>query len=134
MRISQALVIVGALAGAACGRKEEEARAPAGDTAGQMGGMQMAMQGLQMMPQMRAHLDSLGAMPAAAAERMALNKKYLGTRTVVAGHTFLSDTPTIYPGYINVDLGAGYGQYLGALSTEDNTVVRSDGKKFNINA
>ncbi|MDO8626797.1 MAG: metallophosphoesterase [Candidatus Magasanikbacteria bacterium] len=66
-------------------------------------------------------------------KRMVLDKKYLGTHAVVAGHTFLSDTPTIYPGYINVDLGAGYGQYLGALSTEDNAVIRSDGKIFTLN-
>lgn len=46
---------------AACGRKPEPAQTPA-DTAGQMGGMQMNMQGMQMMPMMRAHLDSMAAM------------------------------------------------------------------------
>jgi len=43
---------------AACGRKPEAAQTPA-DTAG-MGGMQM--QGMQMMPLMRAHLDSMAAL------------------------------------------------------------------------
>jgi len=47
---------------AACGKREEAVRAPAADTGGQMGGMQMSMQGMQMMPMMRAHVDSLAAM------------------------------------------------------------------------
>ena len=47
---------------AACGKKPEVAQAPAADSAGTMGGMQMSMQGMTMMPLMRAHLDSLGAM------------------------------------------------------------------------
>jgi len=46
---------------AACGRKPEPAQTRA-DTAGSMGGMQMNMQGMQMMPMMRAHLDSMAAM------------------------------------------------------------------------
>lgn len=47
---------------AACGNREEAARTPAADTGGQMGGMHMSMQGMQMMPMMRAHCDSLAAM------------------------------------------------------------------------
>ena len=47
---------------AACGKKPETAQVPAADTAGTMGGMQMAMQGMQMMPMMTAHLDSISAM------------------------------------------------------------------------
>ena len=50
---------------AACGKKPEVAQAPAADSAGTMGGMQMSMQGMTMMPLMRAHLDSLGALPPA---------------------------------------------------------------------
>lgn len=46
-----------------CGKKPEAAKPPAADTAGTMSGMQMSPQGMQMMPAMRAHLDSLGAMP-----------------------------------------------------------------------
>ena len=45
---------------AACGRKPETADAPAADSAGKMTGM--AMQSMQMMPAMRAHLDSMAAM------------------------------------------------------------------------
>lgn len=44
---------------AACGRKPEAPETPGGDTAGQMG----VMPGMQMMPAMRAHLDSMVAMP-----------------------------------------------------------------------
>lgn len=51
-----AMVILGA-----CGKKPEAAQTAA-DTAGKMGGMRMAMQGMQMMPLMRAHLDSLSDM------------------------------------------------------------------------
>jgi hypothetical protein len=47
---------------AACGRKQEAARVPAADSAGEMGGMRMAMQGVRMLPMMGLHLDSLGAM------------------------------------------------------------------------
>ena len=50
---------------AACGKKPEVAQAPAADSAGTMGGMQMSMQGMTMMPLMRAHLDSLGVLPPA---------------------------------------------------------------------
>lgn len=46
---------------AACGSKPEAAEAPPADTAGQMAGMAMA--GMQMMPGMQAHLDSMAAMP-----------------------------------------------------------------------
>jgi len=59
---------------AACGKKQEAAQA-VGDTAGKMGGMQMTMQGMQMMPLMRAHLDSLAAMqPAQMAAAMAAHQ------------------------------------------------------------
>lgn len=61
MRKARIVVALGLLVMAACGKKQEAAQAPA-DTAGTMGGMQMTMRGMEMMPLMRAHLDSLGAM------------------------------------------------------------------------
>lgn len=45
---------------AACGNKPESAQTPAADSAGAMGGM--TMQGMQMMPGMQAHLDSMVGM------------------------------------------------------------------------
>ena len=45
---------------AACGKTPESAQNPGADSAGAMGGM--TMQGMQMMPGMQAHLDSMAAM------------------------------------------------------------------------
>ena len=45
---------------AACGKQPESTQNPAADSAGAMGGM--TMQGMQMMPGMRAHLDSMAVM------------------------------------------------------------------------
>jgi serine/threonine protein phosphatase 1 len=59
-----------------------------------------------------------------------MKKKYLGTYTLVAGHTYLGEKPTLEEGYINIDLGAGYGKYLCALLVEKRMLVRSDGKEF----
>lgn len=47
---------------AACGKTQEVAKAPTADSTGMMAGAPMAMQGMQMIPTMGAHLDSLGAM------------------------------------------------------------------------
>lgn len=58
------VAVLGLLATTACGKKPDAAQASA-DTAGTMGGMQMTMQGIEMMPMMRAHMDSLGTMPPA---------------------------------------------------------------------
>ncbi|MFA6446632.1 MAG: metallophosphoesterase [Patescibacteria group bacterium] len=58
--------------------------------------------------------------------------KYLGQYTLVAGHTHLSPEPVKLPGYINVDLGAGFGKYLGAFCPETSQVIRSDGKIFEL--
>ncbi len=75
MRIGPTVAVLGLLVAVACDRKQEVAQVPAADTAGKMGGMQMAMQGMQMMPLMRAHLDSLGAMePARMAAAMAAHQ------------------------------------------------------------
>ncbi|OGZ44126.1 MAG: hypothetical protein A2756_05520 [Candidatus Ryanbacteria bacterium RIFCSPHIGHO2_01_FULL_48_27] len=59
-------------------------------------------------------------------------RKYLNRYTLVAGHTHLGTEPTVEEGYINIDLGAGYGKFLGALCVEEQIVVRSDGEKFPI--
>jgi hypothetical protein len=61
---------------------------------------------------------------------MDLDRKYLGRFRIVAGHTYLGDEPTVRDGYLNIDLGAGYGRSLGALHVERNMVIRSDGKTF----
>jgi len=58
------------------------------------------------------------------------NKKYLDRYVLVAGHTHLGDEPTIAKGYINIDLGAGYGKHIGAFSVEEHVIIRSDGARF----
>ncbi len=55
------LALAAGMLAASCGREPEPAQTAA-DTAGQMGGMQMTMQGMLMMPMMRQHLDSMAAM------------------------------------------------------------------------
>lgn len=61
-----------------------------------------------------------------------MSKKYLDKYTVVAAHTCFGNEPLIKKGYINIDLGAGYGKFLGALDTKNKKVIRSDGVIFNI--
>ncbi len=63
---------------------------------------------------------------------MNIEKRYLNRYTLIAGHTYIADEPTQGVGYINIDLGAGYGKYLGAFCIDTQTVIRSDGKKFNL--
>lgn len=65
-------------------------------------------------------------------EKMDMDKKYLDKYIVVAAHTNLGEEPTVKPGYINIDLGAGYGKYLGAFVVEEKKVIRSDGKSFRL--
>lgn len=67
-------------------------------------------------------------------DQMNLVRKYLGKYKVVAAHTHLSPRPVIKPAYINIDLGAGYKGYLGALCVEKNQVFRSDGKVYQVAA
>lgn len=62
MRAIQAVLVAAVVTLAACGKKPDAAQAPAADTVGSMGGMGMAMPGMRMIPLMRAHLDSVGAM------------------------------------------------------------------------
>lgn len=61
-----------------------------------------------------------------------MNQKYLGTFTLIAGHTHLGIEPVQKPGYVNIDLGAGYGKYLGAFCIERKDVIRSDGATFHL--
>lgn len=65
-------------------------------------------------------------------EDIKTGKKYLDKYVIIAGHTFLGEEPFVDRGYINIDLGAGYGKFLGALDTKNKTIVRSDGVIFNI--
>lgn len=59
-------------------------------------------------------------------------QKYLARYVMVAGHTHLKDEPTIFPGYINIDVGAAYGPYMAAFCPETKTITRSDGEKFSL--
>ena len=65
-------------------------------------------------------------------EGMDMQKLYLNRYPLVAGHTNFGTEPYIQPGFIGIDLGAGYDGYLGALNTEKNKVIRSDGKIINL--
>lgn len=74
MRGIRGWMLVAVLAGSACGRKPA-APAAAGGGPGAMGGMRMTMQGMGMMPMMRAHLDSVAMMsPAQMAAMMATHQ------------------------------------------------------------
>lgn len=73
MRGTYLVVALALASAAACGPKES-AKPPA-ESDGGMGGMQMNMAGVEMLPQMRAHLDSLGAMtPAEILSAMAAHQ------------------------------------------------------------
>lgn len=65
-------------------------------------------------------------------DKLNYDKKYLNKYTIIAGHTHLGIKPLIREGYINIDLGAGYGRYLGALCIEKKIVIRSDNKIFKL--
>ena len=75
MRSMHGILMLATVTLTACGKKQEAGQAPAADAAGRMGGMQMGMQGMQMIALMRAHLDSLGTMePAQMAAMMAAHQ------------------------------------------------------------
>lgn len=60
-----------AVLAAGCGRREHAGQAMTGDSGGAMAGMPMRMPGIEMLPAMRAHLDSLTPMaPDAMGARM----------------------------------------------------------------
>lgn len=60
MRVMHWHFALALVAAAGCGQKPEATQTPAADTAGTMWGM--VMQGMQLMPMMGAHLDSVAAM------------------------------------------------------------------------
>jgi len=63
-------------------------------------------------------------------EHIPTEKKYLDQYVLVAGHTYLGDEPTMCEGYINIDLGAGFGKHICAFSIDEQIIVRSDGTVF----
>jgi hypothetical protein len=76
MRSIHAMLMLATFTLVACSKKPETAQVPASEGSGMMAGAQPAMQGLQMMPLMVAHLDSLGAMqPAQMAAAMATHQE-----------------------------------------------------------
>lgn len=64
--------------------------------------------------------------------KMNLGKKYLNKYIIVAGHTYYGQEPVVKGGYIGIDLGAGYGGFIGAFNIKKNEVIRSDGKIFKL--
>ncbi|MEO8140099.1 MAG: hypothetical protein ABI742_10650 [Gemmatimonadota bacterium] len=65
MRTIQAVVAAAVVTLAACGKRPESAQTATADSARGMGDMQAGMPGMpgmQMIPQMRVHLDSIGSM------------------------------------------------------------------------
>ncbi|MEP7325594.1 MAG: hypothetical protein ABI836_06575 [Gemmatimonadota bacterium] len=64
MRITYYLLLLASFTLAGCGKKPDAAPPAQNDTAAAatMSGMQMGMKGMEMVPAMRAHLDSLAAM------------------------------------------------------------------------
>ena len=133
MRTSHRLLILLVVTLSACVQKKEAAQAPAADSARGMGGMGMAMQGMQMMPPMRAHLDSLGAMqPAQMVAAMAAHQD-MASRMMDAmgadmsrmnvkpdsGWTVLSDSVrqdlTELPGLSGAALGARMQAHIGRM-------------------
>ena len=76
MRAIRGLVAIGVVTIAACGKKPESAQSSAADSAGKMAGMPMAMQGMTMMPMMRAHQDLASRMmDAMGADRRGMGMK-----------------------------------------------------------
>ena len=66
MRSTHWVIAIGAAALLACAKQPETAKPAAADSTGKAPGMAMSMpmQGVTMLPAMRAHCDSLAAMPA----------------------------------------------------------------------
>lgn len=83
MRISQIMTVLGLVVVAACSKKPDGASA-ATDSVGGMAGMQMAMAGMDMMPGMRAHLDSLAAAAPAQLAAMMAGHQDLASRMMDA--------------------------------------------------
>ena len=70
----------------ACGKQAETAKTPVDSAAANMGGMQMgtARQGVEMMPSMRSHLDSIASMQPAQMTAMMPGHQDLTTRMIDA--------------------------------------------------
>ena len=83
MRSIHRILAVGVIALTACGKKPEAVQVPAVDTVAK-GGMPMAMQGMQMMPMMTAHLDSVGGMAPAQLAAMMTAHQDLASRMMDA--------------------------------------------------
>ncbi len=72
MRVTHVALTIAIVAMAGCSKKPEAAPAAAVDTAAKPATMSMSMAGMNLMPAVRAHLDSLGqATPAQMAGMMA---------------------------------------------------------------
>lgn len=63
MRLMYPVLMVAMVTLAACDSKPESADAPAADTSHMMATAPMTMAGMGMLPGMRAHMDSVAAMP-----------------------------------------------------------------------
>ena len=70
MRSAPWVLILTVFTAAGCSKKPDAAPAQSDSAVNTTSGMQMSMQGMQMMPGMRAHLDSLAVM---TADQMAAN-------------------------------------------------------------
>lgn len=84
MRVMHGVLAGAAIMLAACGKKPEAAQAPAADTARTMGGMQMPVQGMQIVAMMPAHLDSLATMAPTQMTAMMAAHEVLASRMMDA--------------------------------------------------
>ncbi|MEP7346668.1 MAG: hypothetical protein ABI877_15460 [Gemmatimonadaceae bacterium] len=86
MRTIHTVLAVAVVTLAACGKKPEAANATADSTTANMNGMGMgmAMQGMQMAPMMRSHLDSVASMQPAQMAAMMPSHQELTTRMMDA--------------------------------------------------
>ncbi|MEP7344725.1 MAG: hypothetical protein ABI877_05645 [Gemmatimonadaceae bacterium] len=86
MRANLTVLVLSVVTLSACGQKPETAKAPADSAAANMGGMQMgaARQGVEMMPLMRSHLDTIGSMQPAQMAAMMPAHQELTTRMIDA--------------------------------------------------
>lgn len=133
MRGMQMTVAVALVALMACGKTQEVAKTPVSDSVGMMAGAPMAMQGMQLIPMMGAHLDSLGRMApaqmlAAMASHQALATQMMDAMgadmrgrnmTADAGWTALSDSVhqdlSALPGLSGAALQARMQDHIGRM-------------------
>lgn len=84
MRLMYPVLIVAMATLAACGTKPDAADAPAADTSHMMAAAPMTMAGMGMLPGMRAHMDSVAAMPPTQMAAMMPAHEALVARTMDA--------------------------------------------------